>query len=172
MSIILRQNENLVKIVRKHVMFLLPVFFTWPLVVVALVLVRYLARFDFFGYWPLILAFAVLLVLLVVMYRFFIWRMDALIITDQRVVENEQRGFFSKTVTELLYRDILEISYSKEGMTASICNYGDIKIRTASENEIVFEKIPNPAGVVEVINRIRQSGFVAAPSATPSPPQY
>lgn len=172
MPIILRQNENLVKIVRKHVMFLLPVFFTWPLIVVALILVRYLAHFNFFGYWPPILAFAVLLVLLIVMYGFFIWRMDALIITDQRVVENEQRGFFSKTVTELLYRDILEISYSKEGMNASLYNYGDIKIRTASENELVFEKIPNPAEVVEVINRIRQSGFVAASSAAQFPPQY
>jgi len=138
-------------------MFLLPVFFTWPLIVVALILIRYLARFDFFGYWPLVLAFAILLVLLIVIYRFFIWRMDALIITDQRVVENEQRGFFSKTVTELLYRDILEISYSKEGMTASLYNFGDIKIRTAAENEIVFEKIPAPAEVVEVINRIRQN---------------
>lgn len=156
MPIILRQNENLVKIVRKHVMFLLPVFFTWPLIIIVLVLVRHLAHFDFFGYWPLVFAFAVLLVLLIVMYRFFIWRMDAMIITDQRVVENEQRGFFSKTVTELLYRDILEISYTKEGMTSSLYNFGDIKIRTAAENEIVFEKIPGPAEVVEIINRIRQ----------------
>ena len=161
MPIILRQNENLVKVVRKHVMFLLPVFFTWPLIIIALVLVRYLAHFDFFGYWPLVLAFAVLLVLLIVLYRFFIWRMDALIITDQRVVENEQRGFFSKTVTELLYRDILEISYTKEGMVASLYNYGDIKIRTASENELGFEKLPGPAEVVEVINRIRQTGNVS-----------
>jgi hypothetical protein len=138
-------------------MFLLPVFFTWPLLIVALILVRYLTHFNFFGYWPPVLAFAVLLVLPIVLYRFFIWRMDALIITDQRVVENEQRGFFSKTVTELLYRDILEISYSKEGMNASLYNYGDIKIRTASENELVFEKIPNPAEVVEVINKIRQN---------------
>ncbi len=157
MPIILRQNENLVKIVRKHAIFVLPVFFTWPWLVVALILIRYLIHFDFFGYWPPVLAFAVLLVLLVVLYRFFIWRMDALIITNQRVVENEQRGLFSKTVTELLYRDILEISYNKEGMNASLYNYGDIKIRTASENEIVFEKIPNPAGVVETINRIRQN---------------
>jgi len=162
MPIILRQNENLVKMVRKHVIFLLPVFFGWPWIIVALILVRYLARFDFFGYWPFVLILAVLLILLVIMYRLFIWRMDALIITDQRVVENEQRGFFSKTVTELLYRDILEISYTKEGVASSIYNYGDIKIRTASENEIVFEKVPDPAGVVEVINKNRQN------PATPS----
>lgn len=164
MSIILRPNENLVKIVRKHAMFLMPVFLTWPLIIVVLVLVRYLAHFDFFGYWPFVLIFAILLILVIVLNRFFIWRMDALIITDQRVVENEQRGFFSKTVTELLYRDILEISYNKEGITASMYNLGDIKIRTASENEVVFEKIPDPAGVVEAINRIRQG---SQPQASP-----
>ena len=147
---------------RKHAMFLLPAFFTWPLIVVVLILVRYLVHFNFFGYWPLVLTFAVLLVLLIVLYRLFIWRMDALIITDQRIVENEQRGFFSKTVTELLYRDVLEISYDKEGVAASLYNYGDIKIRTAAENEIVFEKIPNPAEVVEVINRIRQGNQLQA----------
>lgn len=146
-------------------MFILPMFFTWPLIIVALILVRYIARFDFFGYWSLVLAFAVLAVLLVIMYRLFIWRMDALVITDQRFVENEQRGFFSKTVTELLYRDILEISYTKEGLSASLYNFGDIKIRTAAENELVFEKIPNPAEVVEVINKIRQGDFVATSSS-------
>jgi hypothetical protein len=161
MPVILRQNENLVKLVRKHVIFLLPVFLTWPLIVVALILIRYLVRFDFLGYWPLVFIFAVLLVLAIILYRFFIWRKDALIITDQRVVENEQRGFFSKTVTELLYRDILEISYTKDGLAASIYNYGDIKIRTAAESEIVFEKIPNPAEVIEVINRIRQNDAAA-----------
>jgi len=165
MSIILRQNENLVKIVRRHPMFILPVFFTWPLIIVALILVRYLAHFDFFGYYHLVLAFAFLVVLLVILYKLFIWRMDALIITDQRFVENEQRGFFSKTVTELLYQDILEISYTKEGLNASLYNFGDIKIRTAAENELVFEKIPNPAEVVEIINKIRRGRFDAASSS-------
>jgi len=146
-------------------MFILPVFFTWPLIIVALILVRYLAHFDFFGYYHLVLAFAFLVVLLVILYKLFIWRMDALIITDQRFVENEQRGFFSKTVTELLYQDILEISYTKEGLNASLYNFGDIKIRTAAENELVFEKIPNPAEVVEVINKIRQGRFDAASSS-------
>ena len=46
------------------------------------------------------LVFAVL-VTMVVLYKYYIWRNNVLIITNQRVVENEQYGFFSKTVTEL-----------------------------------------------------------------------
>ncbi len=161
MSVILRENEHLVKIARKHAMFLTPVFVSWPWLIVAAFLLRYLAKFQFFGYWPLFLFAVILIVVLIISYRVFIWRKDALIITDQRVVENEQRGFFSKTVTELLYRDILEISFSKEGLNASLYGFGDIKIRTAADNEIVFEKVANPDSIVEMINKIRRNGAPA-----------
>ena len=158
MSIILRQNEKLIKVVRRHMMFLVPVFFSWPLVIIGLVLVRYVFDFNFLGYWGWILIFAVLLVALIILYKYFIWRNSALIITDQRVVENEQRGFFSKTVTELLYRDIREISYSKEGVNASIYDYGDLKMRTAADSDIIIEKIAEPDETVEIINQIRRDG--------------
>lgn len=157
MAIILRQNENLIKTVRKHSMFLMPVFFSWPFIVVGLLVARYGLHFGFFGYWKFILVVAILIVALIVLYRYYIWKMDALIITDQRVIENEQHGFFSKTVTELLYQDILEISYSKSGLNSSIYNFGDIKIRTAAQNEIVFDKVANPSEVVEIINSVRQT---------------
>ncbi|MBI2062781.1 MAG: PH domain-containing protein [Candidatus Yanofskybacteria bacterium] len=156
MSIILRQNEELIKVARKHIMFLLPVFFTWPFLIAGMILIRYALNFDFFGYWWLLLIVVFLIVVLVILYRYFLWKTDALIITNQRIVENEQRGFFSKTVTELLFQDILETSYSKEGLSASLYDYGNIKIRTAANNEIIFDKIAKPDETVELINRIRR----------------
>ncbi len=158
MPIILRENEQLVKVVRKHSIFFVPVFFTWPWIIVAFFGVHYLAKFDFLGYWSLVITTVIVIVFLIILYRYYIWRMDALIITSQRVVESEQRGIFSKTITELLYQDILEISYDKEGVNASLYNYGDIKIRTASQNEIVINKIPEPDNVLELINTLRQGG--------------
>lgn len=159
MPIILRQNEQLIKVARQHVIFLMPAFFSWPFVIVGFLAVRYALGFDFFGYWGWVLVFAVLLVTMVVLYKYYIWRNNVLIITNQRVVENEQYGFFSKTVTELLYKDILEVSYDKKGVSASMYDYGDLKIRTASENEIVLEKIADPDETVELINQIRQDGM-------------
>jgi len=155
--IILRQNEKLVKVVREHWMFLIEVFFTWPWILVGLVFVRYLLNFNFFGFWNLVFIFAVVVIGFIVLYRYFIWRMNALIITDQRVIENLQQGFFAKSVTELLYQDILEISYSKQGLNATLYGYGDLKIRTAAKNEVVFERVPNPDQVVTLINNIRQA---------------
>ena len=163
MPIILRQNEKLIKAVRRHKLFLLPVFFGWPLIIVALFAVRYVVNFNFFGYWGWTLTFALLMVALTIFYKYYIWRNKALIITNQRVVENEQRGFFSKTVTELLYRDIREISYSKDGMNASVYDYGDLKMRTAADSDIIIEKIAEPDETVELINQMRQSDKLSGP---------
>ena len=155
MSIILRQDESLIKVAHRHVIFLLPIFFVWPLIIIAVFIGRYFFKLEFFGYWSVILVIIILLVVLIILYKCYIWRNNALIITSQRVIKNEQRGFFSKTVTELLYHDILETSYSKEGVVASIYDYGDLQIRTASENKIIIEKIASPDKIVELINRIR-----------------
>lgn len=157
MSIILRESENLIKVVRRHKMFLMPAFFSWLFVIVGLLLVRYALNFNFFGYWSWALVLAILLVVLIILYKYYIWRNNVLIITNQRIVENEQRGFFSKTVTELLYGDIREISYSKDGMSASLYDYGDLKIRTAADSDIIIEKIADPDETVEIINQIRRS---------------
>src|SRR3989344_9388432 len=120
MSIILRQNEDLIKVVRRHKVFVMPIFLSWPLLVVAGFAARYLLNFDFFGYWVWSLVFLVLITFLIILSKYFIWHNNTLVITSQRVVKNEQKSFFSKTVTELLYDDISEISYSKEGINASI----------------------------------------------------
>ncbi len=158
MPIILRQNEELIKVARRHVFFIIPVFFTWPLLIPILFLIKHLANFDFFGYWSLVLTAVILVVSFVLLFRLYIWKNDALVITNQRLIQNEQRGFFSKTVTQLLYKDVLEVSYDKSGLNASLYDYGDLKIRTAAEKEIVLEKIADPDKTVELINQIRQTG--------------
>src|SRR3989344_2436206 len=157
MPITLRDGENLIKIARRHTFFLLPSFFAWPLIIVGLFIARYSLSFDFFGYWMWSLVVGVLVVLLIIFYKYFVWKNNALIITDKRLIENEQSGFFSKTVTELLYRDIGEINYSKHGMSAALYDYGDLKITTRAESEIILPDIANPDETVELINKIRQN---------------
>ena len=156
MSISLRQNENLIKVVRQHWFFMVPTFVGWLAVLVVLLIVRYAIPFNFWGYWSLIFLLAVLIVAVIISYRFYLWRRNALVITDQRVVYFEQEGILSKTVTELLLPDVMEVAYVKNGINASTWNFGDIKIRTASDNTIVIPRLPAPDEVMETINRIRQ----------------
>jgi hypothetical protein len=113
------------------------------------------AHFTFFGY-----AWQVLAVLLAVSIgyvgaKIYIWRHNVLIVTNQRVIRHDQHGLFNKTVTELLYQDIADISFRKKGMSAMMGGYGTIIIRTLGDRKLVFDKVPDPERVVEQINQVR-----------------
>ena len=77
-----------------------------------------------------------------------------LLVTNQRVAAHIRRGIFSKTLVDLLYKDIQEISYTKQGFYATVGNYGNLKIRTGSDTHI-FDHMQNPEEIVAIINKIR-----------------
>jgi len=64
---------------------------------------------------------------------------------------------FSRTTTEILYRDIYDISIKQIGLAALTNRYGKLIIKTPSGNEIVFDKIPSPEKVVDIINTVRRN---------------
>lgn len=159
MDIILRQNEELIKTVRRHWIFIAPSVAGWLALAVLVIVVHYAVEYDFFfGYWPVLLPFVIILAAAAAAYKLYLWRADELYITNQRVVNHDQHSIFSKTVTELLYKDILQISYEKSGIVATMYDYGDLNLDTASENGVVIIKeIPAPDAIVEVINQAREN---------------
>ncbi len=152
---VLRENENLIKVIRRHKSSLGG---TWSLsagLMFLFLFVLFYLKFNFFGYgWQAFSVFVLILVL-VCLYKFYVWKNDVLFITSQRVIRNEQAGLFNKTVTEILYQDVHEIIFNKKGLASIVNNYGDLIIRTPSDNKIVFEKVPDPEKVVEIINKTR-----------------
>lgn len=154
---ILRENENLVKVVRQHWLVVLNVFLWTGSVIAAYLFAYFYFYFNFFGYFWQVLSGIVLVSVIIVLYKVYIWRKNVLTITDQRIINNEQRGLFDRTVTELLYNDITDISFTQNGITASSYNYGTIIIRMPSQNQIKIEMMPRPSGLIELINQIRMS---------------
>jgi len=153
----LRENEKLISSVRRDKASLNSV---WALCVGLLFLfffVLFYLKFNFFGYTWQVFAGLALVLFAAVLYKLQMWRSNVLFITNQRIIRNEQKGLFHKTVTEILYRDIHEIIFSKKGFASVMNNYGSLIIRTPSNNKIVFEKIPDPEKVVEIINKTRIS---------------
>ena len=156
MSFSIRENEKIIKSVKQHFVFVLPVIVIWLFVFAAIFWIRvWKPAFDFWGYWWWVIGALFLIAVITIWYKVFLWKKNVLILTSQRIVQIQQKGLFSSTVMELLYRDVLEISYIRKGIRASIYGFGNIKMRTASNNEIVIENIPNPDGIVEIINKIR-----------------
>lgn len=152
---VLRENEKLIKVIRRHKSSLSGLWSASTGVVLLFVLILFYFKFNFFGYaWQVFSAIALALSF-AVLYKLYVWRNNVLFITNQRVIRNEQTGLFSKTVTEVLYQDIHEIVFNKKGFSAMVGNYGTLIIRTPSDNKVVFDKIPDPEKVVEIINKMR-----------------
>ncbi len=151
----LRENEKIIKAVRQHSSVMAGTI-VWSVLLAGLILFSFV-RFDInvFGYSAEIAVGVVLIVSLVILYKIYIWRKNTLIITNQRVILNIRHNAFSITVTELLFRDIFDISFKQTGLASLLNRYGKLIIKTPSGNEIVFDKAPSPAEVVEIINKIR-----------------
>ena len=147
--------EKLVKIVRRHHSVVAGAV-SWSVIFAGFVSF-FVLRFNLniFGYsWEIAIG-AILIATLVILYKIYIWCKNALIITSQRIVLNIRHGIFSRTVTELLYRDIYDISFKQSGLAALMNRYGKLIMKTPSGNEIIFDKVSSPGKVVEVINKIR-----------------
>jgi len=151
---ILRENEKIIKVVRQHKSVMAGTV-AWSVILAGLVLfvtfrLRLVPDYSFE-----LVSGVVLAVFLAILYKIYIWRKNTLVITNQRLLINIRQSLFSVTVTELLHRDIHDISFKQAGITALINRYGKLIIKTPLGSEIIFDKVPSPAKVVQTINEAR-----------------
>lgn len=81
--------------------------------------------------------------LLLFFYHFIMWYFTMYIVTDQRIRQVTQRGFFGKDVVELRLSKIQNISYNIPGFTGEIFNFGTIVIQTFV-GDLVIQKVEHP----------------------------
>ena len=74
------------------------------------------------------------------------------IITNKRIINIEQKGLFSREISELELDKIQDVSADIIGIIPTFLGYGDIYIQTAGETEkFIFKNIPDPYGVKDLI---------------------
>ena len=103
------------------------------------------------------------IVLLSWIYFFLIWIdvwFDTWIITDDRIINIEQSGLFSREVSELKLARVQDVSVEVHGFFQTFLNYGDVHIQSAGEEErFQFRSVPDPYGVKNIImNHVRTYG--------------
>ena len=103
------------------------------------------------------------IVLLSWIYFFLIWFdvwFDTWIITDDRIINIEQSGLFSREVSELKLARVQDVSVEVHGFFQTFLNYGDVHIQSAGEEErFQFRSVPDPYGVKNIImNHVRTYG--------------
>lgn len=85
-------------------------------------------------------------------YYFDIW-----IVTDRRIVNIEQKGLFSRRISELELEKVQDITTDVRGVIPTFLNYGDLLVQTAAEQEkFLFRNIPDPYSVKDLIMNLQK----------------
>ncbi|MFH0779893.1 MAG: PH domain-containing protein [Parcubacteria group bacterium] len=148
----LRDKEKILKIVRHHPIIIIP----HLVVCFFILLLNFFLMYYLFlqGWWGAALFFAVIFFAAVYILRmFFLYRKNRFVITNQRVADFEQSGFFEKNVTEYHYSKIKSAEALVKGIWPTLFHYGNLKL--AIEKSIApFElyKVANPVKLQNIIN--------------------
>lgn len=133
--------------------------------IAGLVLVYIFFRFfskDFSqsAYYSLLLFFESLGTLFVWNLFFILWLdfyLDAWIVTNERIININQRGFFNREISELKLTKIQDVTSEVVGVIPTLFNYGNICVQTAGEVErFKFVQIPNPNEVKNIIVQLQE----------------
>lgn len=103
-------------------------------------------------YWFLAIIFW-LIIWNIAFYNIMIYTLNTVIVTNKRVIENEQKGFFRYNLNELKLYNIQDISVKIYGILPAFLNYGDIEIESAGaeQDKFVFNGFPKPKLIKKTI---------------------
>lgn len=98
--------------------------------------------------------------LLLFTYHFLMWYYTVYIVSDQRLRQVTQRGFFGKDVVELGLSKIQSISYNIPGLGGEVLGFGTIVVQTYV-GDLVINKVEHPE---QIYNKLQDA--VAAAEST------
>ncbi len=92
----------------------------------------------------------------ILVYRFTDYYLDKWVVTNKRVIDVEQRGFFARETSSARYHKIQDITVTISGFLPTLFNFGTIQIQTAAEVlEFIFPDAPDPIRLKEYIMKIK-----------------
>lgn len=87
-------------------------------------------------------------------YKLTMYVMDIWIVTNQRVIDSTQQGFFNRTISEINLGNIQDITTNVTGAIPTMMNYGDVEVQSAGEVvHFKFAQVPNPQNVKTIISK-------------------
>ena len=98
-----------------------------------------------------------LFIWLLLFFNFVDFYLDLWIITSERIIDIEQRGFFSRTISEQKITNIQDVTSEIKGVIPTILKFGYLYIQTAAAKErFVFEDVPDPDGLRDIIIKLTE----------------
>lgn len=166
------EGEEIIKIVRRHYFVILPTITFLVLCAVAPIIIIQIALSDLFQFddalknsiqnfiseWK-VFGFSIWLLILWVVF-FIEWTdyyLDIWILTDRRILDVEQKGFFNREVTSLSYHRIQDITVETRGLIETLFKFGTLHVQTAgSSREIVIRDAHYPEEARSLMIKLQQ----------------
>lgn len=146
------ESENVLLVVRRH--WFTYMIFVFIVVVMLIPLILAIIYISYYGnnleqetISTIILSISayILIILGLALYGFIDYYLDVYIVTDMRIVDIKQDGFFKRAISELNLRQVQDVNARVNGIFPTLFHYGDVIIQTAGEREnFVFISIPHP----------------------------
>lgn len=152
----LGENEEKIKVLHKHPITLVKVIldiFLWVIIPLAII-----AAFFHFGTW-IIALFCVYLVVGVTygVMEWLNWYNDVYVLTNERIIDVEQKSIFHKTVSEAGWDKVQDITFEIKGIFPTVFEYGNVIVRTASTGDnIILGAVSRPQMVQQELLRIEK----------------
>lgn len=97
------------------------------------------------------------------LYGFLVWidyYLDVWIVTNERIVNIEQKGLFNRHISELRFSKVQDVTSSANGLIATVLNFGDVYVQTAAEQErFVFRQVGDPFAVKDEVMRLSRQAI-------------
>ncbi len=155
-----KEEENVVLFLHKHwfvlakktallmVMSLAPILFL-------LVLGQLILQYNLIPLFTFLWAGYVMVLWYYLFYTLTMYTLDYWIVTNERVVNNVQHGFFNRAISELSIHMIQDISVKLVGLIPTTLNFGSVTVQTAAEKgHFLLEDVPEPQMVKDKIMEI------------------
>lgn len=147
----LKEGEKILLVIRQT-----PIAFANSLLIGTLLfLLPFFLLFPLFsmGKWG-VAGFIVLIIIAIVFafYRLVDWYFNCGIITNMRVIDIDQKGILSRTVSEVPYYKIDDVSYNIKGFRQTMFRYGNVVAAIKGyRSSVTLRNVAKPAMIQELI---------------------
>ncbi len=152
-----RENEEILVFTRRHWIILLRPMITGivssiiPFLII-IVAAPLLVKYQLSTIFTLIWVLYIMMLWVYVFHTLTMHTLDTWIVTNERIIDISQIGFFKRKVSELHLSSIEDISVHVSGVLQSYFEFGNLEIQTAASSQrFLFEEIPTPLIVKDKI---------------------
>ena len=94
--------------------------------------------------------------------------LDTWIVTNERIINIEQKGLFNRVASELQLNAVQDVTSDVKGLVRTLFDYGDVVIQTAGGvKRFHFKGIPNPEEIKERVIHLVEQDQVRHGQSTP-----